>query len=211
MTAPMPETMSPREKVAEIVRNAFLPYLPEPFEGAKWQDVIDATSERILAALASSGDHAELARLAEARMAYKPAPDTATSRAEEAALASSDSARFRKLDGDFRAAFTPAVCSTLLAEIAALRETADVSRADRKMLSDMAVQNAARATEAERKLAEADKALELAAIRFDEIYEAAEVDNVAYRNEATIHAINGLADVAQAEIRAFLSKEAERG
>ncbi|WP_172575536.1 hypothetical protein [Brevundimonas diminuta] len=70
----------------------------------------------------------------------------------------------------------------------------------------------ARATEAERKLAEADKALELAAIRLDEIYEAAEVDDVAYRNEATIHSINGLAGVAQAEIRTFLSsKEAERG
>lgn len=68
------------------------------------------------------------------------------------------------------------------------------------------------ATEAERKLAEADKALELAAIRLDEIYEAAEVDDVAYRNEATIHSINGLAGVAQAEIRTFLSsKEAERG
>ncbi len=54
-------------------------------------------------------------------MGYRPAPDTATTRAEEAALASSDDRRFRKLDGDFRAAFTPAVCSDLLSEIAALR------------------------------------------------------------------------------------------
>lgn len=49
------------------------------------------------------------------------------------------------------------------------------------------------------------EALELAAIRFDEIYEAAEVDDVVYRNEATIHGINGNADVAQAEVRQALS------
>lgn len=48
------------------------------------------------------------------------------------------------------------------------------------------------------------EALELAAIRFDEIYEAAEVDDVAYRNEATIHGINGVADVAQSEVREAL-------
>ena len=61
-------------------------------------------------------------------------------------------------------------------------------------------------------LREAVEALELAAIRFDEIYEAAEVDDVAYRNEATIHGINGNADVAQSEVRqALAALQAEQG
>lgn len=61
-------------------------------------------------------------------------------------------------------------------------------------------------------LREAVKALELAAIRFDEIYEAAEVDDVAYRNEATIHGINGNADVARSEVRqALAALQAEQG
>lgn len=56
------------------------------------------------------------------------------------------------------------------------------------------------------------EALELAAIRFDEIYEAAEVDDVAYRNEATIHGINGNADVARSEVRqALAALQAEQG
>jgi len=66
------------------------------------------------------------------------------------------------------------------------------------------------APEAE-KLRVAVEALELAAIRFDEIYEAAEVDDIAYRNEATIHGINGNADVAQAEVRQALAALQQEG
>lgn len=151
---------------------------------------IDHATDAILAALASSGDHAELARLAETAE-WMADGDLG---AEGSVLLSASVAAEHASD-----------LKALIAEVAALR--GGVAQANANGASHWS-----RATEAERKLAEADKALELAAIRLDEIYEAAEVDDVAYRNEATIHSINGLADVAQAEIRTFLSsKEAERG
>ena len=82
---------------------------------------------------------------------------------------------------------------TLLSEIAALRDYGrDVAK---------------EALEYRRQRDELRKALELAAIRFDEIYEAAEVDDNAYRNEATIHGINGNADVAQSEARQALANQ----
>lgn len=69
MTAPMPETMSPREKVAAVLDpEIWADDMPVPtraavtdFHARRKASVIKA--DAILAALASSGDHAELARL----------------------------------------------------------------------------------------------------------------------------------------------------
>ena len=178
-------------------------------------------------------DHAELARLAETACGeawslndWRPEGEILVCGGD-----GSEYGLFATVNDDlpevaaFIAAANPATVLALLAENAALRGDLAKTERDFSELRDSydAVSNklcverahgsreTKRATEAERKLAEAERSLELAAIRFDEIYEAADVDDSACRNEATIHGINGLADIARAEIRTFLSKEAERG
>lgn len=65
MTAPMPETMSPREKVRKSIIDVMKPHDADVTLGR-----VDLTADAIIAALAASGDHAELARLAEINKAY---------------------------------------------------------------------------------------------------------------------------------------------
>ncbi len=59
MTAPMPETMSPREKVRKAIIDVMKPHDADVTLGR-----VDLTADAILEALASSGDHAELAPVA---------------------------------------------------------------------------------------------------------------------------------------------------
>ncbi len=67
MTAPMPETMSPREKVAQIIKDKVSgPHFTDPSHFVAMEQDRFAAADAILAALALSGDHAELAQLAEA-------------------------------------------------------------------------------------------------------------------------------------------------
>lgn len=190
-----------------------------------------------------SGDHAELARLAEAATpgpwsyrdmrpnTYGPAfVDSAEVQSlaicgEAVGLSEAHGfclqvdSEVRMANAAFIAAANPATVLALIAENAALRTLwadADALASEHfvalREKQDDAQMLYHRATEAERKLAEARGLLSLAATRFDEIYEAAEVDDVAYRNEVTIHSINANADWARSEIRTFLSStEAERG
>ena len=199
----MTHPLTPREKVAvfdpcpgcgaDEPRNRCLG-CSHDFAPHNRQAILDGSTVTALAS--GSGDHAELARLADMADWMADGDPGANGSVLLSASVASEHA------SDLKA---------LLAENAALRvDNADLR--EHRVTADLLVSTLkADKTEAERKLAEAVATLELAAIRFDEIYEAAEVDDVAYRNEATIHGINGLADVAQAEIRTFLSKEAERG
>lgn len=128
MTAPMPEAMSPREKVAELIYDRL--------GIGSDNESVEQVSGEILAALASSGDHAELARLA-----------------DEAA------------DFGVPAKVDPAVLNALIAEVAALREDLNHKHEACQIAQDQAMENGSRAREAERKLAEAvglnDRAAEL--------------------------------------------------
>lgn len=153
MTTPMPETMSLREKVAAVLDpEIWADDMPVPtraavtdFHARRKASVIKA--DAILTALASSGDHAELARLTVV------ATDAASlgDGLQEAALTR------------FQAHANPAAVLALIAVVAALRGERDEWR---KALSN--AQNAdaendallrARATEAERKLVEAVEAV----------------------------------------------------
>ncbi|WP_392352979.1 ead/Ea22-like family protein [Brevundimonas sp. LF-1] len=182
----MTHPLTPREKVAEIVRNG-MNRLAASQAGAR--PVVSASKEAdrvtdaILTALASgSGDHAELARLAEAAT---PGPWEATGTTvwrEEAVpipvtvccgnglpsgeccgngvedcewdRTQGEIANAGSNDAAFIAAANPATVLALLAEIAALRASASVIEPE---LGDLQATNAdlsARLTEAERKLAE---------------------------------------------------------
>ncbi len=140
MTSPMAHPLTPREKVAEIVRDG-MSRLAASQAGAR--PVVSASKEAdrvtdaILTALASgSVDHAELARLAEAVI-----------KGDDSLAAAVRSLRA------FHAAANPATVLALLAEIAALRAQSDFYKRD----NDVLMKNTwvSRATEAERKLAEA--------------------------------------------------------
>lgn len=89
-----------------------------------------------------------------------PRPIRRQAEQERTSLASSDSARFRKLDGDFRAAFTPAVCSALLSEIAALRGERDTWKAMAENGAGSIIAHINRAAQAERQRDEAVGLLE---------------------------------------------------
>lgn len=132
----MTQPMTPREKVEHHVKEAVLAAsvdVPAKFaKRVEMRKMISAsTTDAILAALASgSGDHAELARLAEAVL-HDP-----------------------QYDGhSFAAAANPAAVLALIAEIAALTDA--LERAGQYQ-----TQFRNRATEAERKLAEARGLLE---------------------------------------------------
>ncbi|WP_433950826.1 ead/Ea22-like family protein [Brevundimonas bullata] len=172
MTAPMPDTMSPREKVepcfecgsTERIGSACAPCNPE------------------LAALASSGDHAELARLAEAAT---PGPWSAAdwdddfgenkftvqaTEPEKLSLGQSsiwpDGNRCLRVaetvegerpaeDAAFIAAANPAAVLALLSEIAALRGEACTMRGRLKLRAHVRDRWMSRATQAERQRDEA--------------------------------------------------------
>jgi len=131
----MTHPLTPREKVAEIIDGALNSAIPEPWE------VANHATDAILTALASgSGDHAELARLADLLDLYAAAREDEFT-VEDVQLIDRGSG----------------LISALLAEIAALREKV---RTEIKLSVDNYVRATARATEAERKLAEADRKVE---------------------------------------------------
>lgn len=183
----MTHPLTPREKVAEIVRNG-MNRLAASQAGAR--PVVSASKEAdrvtdaILTALASgSGDHAELARLAEAAsgsewqtyISGRPEYRNVTHYIEQNPprdlpfIAEVQKER----DAAFIAAANPAAVLALLAENAALREQreadmAEVARAGQNLQSQRIA-----ITEAERKLAEAEEENSRWAIRFADVREAA--------------------------------------
>lgn len=197
----MPETMSPREKVARIVdpREWELQDFGAAKNGGQMIAGADAMlaaslskADAILAALASSGDHAELENAGhivwwkEGGVSYFPEGESFTLSA---------SCRVEPL-------VTAASASALIAQVAALRanekvamkECAEWARKAGEAIGKLETSEAAgivegwqdRATEAERKLAEARSML------------------LRWRRHAPTEALEDLTD-------AFLSKEAERG
>lgn len=175
----MPETMSPREKVAEQIYDRL-------GIGSE-NESVEQVSGEILAALASSGDHAELARLAEAAECHWPAVDIAIG----GNLIAADPV------GLFVGSMSPALVLALIAEVAALREDLNRKHEACQIAQDQAMENGSRAREAERKLAEAVGLLE----RIENMRPATCETSLAH----------DMAQVAS-EYRIFLSsKEAERG
>nr|WP_303705475.1 hypothetical protein [Brevundimonas naejangsanensis] len=205
MTAPMPETMSPREKVAEqtvgpvnydrlrsvihSATHAALPFAEAPMtipfstqeRAALQAEIADLVISNLdkatvpIAALASSGDHAELARLAEAATPgewgwdetctpFYNDPDgrscggEATGFAEVVQDDDIDTVvvdRARLCDAAFIAAANPVTVLALIAEVAALRSSLKKANDgfeeyERKLYLEQDVRE-----EAERRLAEA--------------------------------------------------------
>lgn len=176
----MTHPLTPREKVARIVDPAaFLFTTDELMKGDTSQYDALRKADAILTALASgSGDHAELARLAEAAtkgpwvckegstsypecddkdfwsVVLSPAGKEIVTLHERYASKSDDRGDY-DFDAAFIAAANPATVLALIAEVAALRASASVIEPE---LGDLQATNAdlsARLTEAERKLAEA--------------------------------------------------------
>ena len=148
----MTHTLTPREKpLGQVAYEGWAQGLP----GCEWSNQTETQKRAwskaayaILTALASgSGDHAELARLAESLMedarkvADMPRNDKRDEQAGYSALAS-------------------VALTSLLAENAALRVLADDAAKHSMRQTDKLLAMHDRATEAERKLAEADRLLE---------------------------------------------------
>ncbi|MFC5374024.1 hypothetical protein ACFPIF_15780 [Brevundimonas faecalis] len=175
MTAPMPETMSPREKVV----------VKQPCDHCQRMTVVDPAP--ILAALASSGDHAELARLAEAigPVEWHPghlcrddhpcdcayvfddghAGAIATVHVNDGLSISeggndAPEPELAKLHQAFIAAANPATILALIAENAALRAQHEADMAEVALAGQNLQSQRLALTEAERKLAKADRLLE---------------------------------------------------
>nr|MCB7500354.1 hypothetical protein [Enterobacter roggenkampii] len=130
MTAPMPETMSPREKVAHLIDNA-----PD-------HQTADELADAILAALASSGDHAELARAIDRLL-----PITIQNTPDYAEVSFGECrAQAMTLEPETWLALNQ--LPALIAENAALRDRLETARIAREAHNRQY-------TEAERKLAEA--------------------------------------------------------
>jgi hypothetical protein len=230
MTAPMPETMSPREKVlGQIAYEGWAQGLP----GCEWDNQTatqkrawSKASDAILAALASSGDHAELARLAEAASEMVAARDALTAH----------SSTWKRLDKATVAyhnainSIEPATVLALIAEVAALRGDLEKSEADRIRGVDDRMSWTRRALEAERKLAEAEdygKALAKEALGYrNKLAEAVgrqlpdisndgphKIDDHRYWLARQLLNSKLTADEAYSIVRHFpgISKEAERG
>lgn len=182
----MTPPMTPREKVARAIQAHDNDHVPDGYANGLSDEVSDWSAylaDRVLTALASgSGDHAELARLA--AEANQPMP-------------AKRRAGWWRRKARFEAAFTPSVCSALLAENAALLDYG-------KSAAKEALEYRVRATEAEHKLAEAVGLL-------GKIAEHKPFgDGSEYRTDYRIGHDNAgsyAADLA----RSFLSKEAERG
>lgn len=236
---PMTHPLTPREKVARIVaaelyRQGYGEYITleeVPFDRGElcWsyidQGLFDfgQCADAILTALASgSGDHAELARLAEAAtkgpwvckegstsypecddkdfwsVVLSPAGKEIVTLHERYASKSDDRGDY-DFDAAFIAAANPATVLALLAEISALR-------AERDDYFGMANRSEDAWHKAERKLAEAVGLLEPFAKLADEEGGYREDDRLAWGLNT--------ADINWGDLRAartFLSKEAERG
>lgn len=219
MTAPMPETMSPREKVAALKTND--PTNPAHRLASDLQaghfavgdardDLIEVLSNLPrYASLASSGDHAELARLAEAATpgtwAVCPSSSWVVGAEGAGALCVMQepfldrTADANVANAAFIAAANPATVLALIAENAALRgernEWRDTVRFNERCWSEERGVMIDRATEAERKLAEA-------------------VGHVKRLSDWIEHEVGAELPYAEGEedARTFLSsKEAERG
>jgi len=199
----MPETMSPREKVARIVDPwafSIVANIQHTERAADERTKALIKADAILASLASSGDHAELARLAEPFGPDEKWTASGNSVAlsvdglyacvaesnPEGAFSDDHAARIAA----FIAAANPATVLALIAEVAALRGEAEkldeVSEQCSRWIAAHDEQ-ADRATEAERKLAEAVGLL---------------LDFLPWSRK--------FPDL-KGRIEAFLSKEAERG
>ncbi|MGU3457256.1 hypothetical protein ACLBV5_13190 [Brevundimonas sp. M1A4_2e] len=133
----MPETMSPREKVAQIIRDKVSgPHFTDPSHFVAMEQDRFAAADAILAALASSGDHAEL--IEDATEALQIIDAFPSNQGEvEGRITEKGDRLLASCTRDARLAL-----EALIAEVAALRETN---------------------TEAERKLAEADQGAEFIA------------------------------------------------
>jgi len=159
MTAPMPETMSPREKVAvfetcpgcgaDEPRSRCLGCRHD-FAPINCQASIDSSPDAALASSGDqlsgnprqlkSGDHAELARLADDLRKF-----------EHHAVGSLKIG----MDEVRRIIAACDAHATLIAEVAALREDLNRKHEACQIAQDQAMENGSRAREAERKLAEA--------------------------------------------------------
>lgn len=230
----MTHPLTPREKVAQIIKDKVSgPHFTDPSHFVAMEQDRFAAADAILAALALSGDHAELAQLAEAATSrtdggeWKADPygirqiwakslkggDTHIADIRgwgyltgggHGALGLSDDEGLeaQRQIAAFIAAANPATVLDLIAEVAALRgakwEVQHVDTMNDMVLMGMARDDAeARATEAERKLAEAVGLL----TELEQHVRAA--------SEGRGHARAGIKSADAA--RAFLSKEAERG
>lgn len=200
----MTHPLTPREKVRQIIDDALNSAIPEPWE------VANHATDAILTALASgSGDHAELARLAEAAQSAT-STEEGSRYGEYAAIA--DVVGRERTDFWFRA--NPATVLALLAENAALRES--ISRHDRQVSGMLRARLAAenRATEAERKLAEAEGLLWEAVDEF-----GCTIEHYHKNGPHWTSADGEMFDVGVVldreplieRARTFLNKEAERG
>jgi len=176
MTAPMPETMSPREKVERAIIDVMKPHDADVTLGR-----VDLTADAILAALASSGDHAELVE--DATEALQIIDAFPSNQGEvEGRITEKGDRLLASCTRDARLAL-----EALLAENAALR---------------------AENTEAERKLAEAvgiASKLSTAISWLDYPF----IDNNTSEDELRLRVGFMMKDAEQP--RAMLSKEAERG
>ncbi|MGX8272984.1 hypothetical protein ACWQV9_09895 [Brevundimonas diminuta] len=160
----MTHPITPREKVAQIIKEKVSgPHFTDPSHFVAMEQDRFIAADAILSTLASgSGDHAELAKKVSEGQRLQKGPYTAK--------------------GPYR----HDEIAALLAEIAALRDE-HVHLVEQKEGAEDALFNAlSRATEAERKLAEADQVIR-------EISETAQISRVRHL------------------ARTFLSKEAERG
>lgn len=170
----MPETMSPREVVAQIIKDKVSgPHFTDPSHFVEMEQDRFAAADAILAALASSGDHAELARLTEAatpgpwfETEGHPSGRTYGIHAEAGPVVAFRGIAKPHGQGEHNAAFiaaaNPATVLALLAENAALRAARDDASASctawSRTVGEMAVIGEnwkERCVEAERKLAEA--------------------------------------------------------
>lgn len=182
MTAPMPETTSPREKA---------PFMPTVdltddmlFEVAPGEIITWGEIQQRLATPASSGDHAELARLAEAAERHWRAVDIAIGGNPIAA----------DPVGLFVGAMSPALALALIAEVAALRaENADLR--EYRITSDLLVS----ALKAD--LGDAERGWDEAVGHVARL-----ADWIEHEVDAELPYVEGEDDA-----RTFLSKEAERG
>lgn len=164
----MTHPLTPREKVRKAIIDVMRPKDADITLGR-----IDTCTDAILTALASgSGDHAELVESHYIDL-FRIIRDAGRSNACKARAVSNY------------------LAATILAENAALRERGDRLNERCRRLHDQVTSQSTRATEAERKLAEAVGLVERSIDLMTDEY----ADTKAYREEA----------------RTFLSKEAERG
>ena len=222
----MTHPLTPREKVAQIIKEKVSgPHFTDPsFFVAMEQDRF-AAADAILTALASgSGDHAELARLAEAATPgpWHSAGGYLTVRDPDGSFSGTiyhleemgqrgpdlpfQAVPFaRSADAAFIAAANPATILVLLAENAALGSEL-VELREHRVTADLLVSTIkADKAEVERKLAEA---VGLNHLTDDQIFAAINAAVTITRDRNGVD--NGAVCISPEKFRTFLSKESER-